>query len=447
MAIKHVLFKTFLVLLAGFLLFSSNLVGLSSLAANDLTLKAVQHIEAAEQFMRYKQWSDANAEWRAALELYPKDPKVVRGLTTSLMSSKYYGEAVELLQNSIKTDPDQVQFRVLLADIYIFLNEPERSFSLLKSTLKKFPNDQKLLEVLQKVTPHLKGDQKREALYLAQKAHAKHLKQAREATRQLDFEAARDYYALATVGKSSTESLNDYALACLLTGHYREAQSIYKRVVKEHPDGLDYKILSNAGLASLSAGQHFQARQYLEKAIALVPEEPILAQLYNNLGYFYEQSNRSLQAQFAYKKATELAEDYTLAHKNLAFAYLNNMEVNQAISTYRNLIRQHPNDAELWNLLGYAYEQKKDERRAIGAYKKAIRLAPDEQTGYLNLGNLYQNIGNIKEASKAFEKMMAIKFKALESGKTSQENSSKPKAPLSEGPQRLAQYVELYFLN
>ena len=325
-------------------------------AANNLTFKAVKHVEAAEQFMRHQQWSDANAEWQAALVLYPTDPKVVRGYTSSLMKAKYYQEAVELLQKSIKRSPKEPMFRVLLADIYIFLDEPNRSFSLLRATLREFPEERKALEVLKKLTPHLSGSRKQQAVKMLTLASQNHLTRAKQATRHLDFDKARHYYALATVDSASTESLNDYALACLLTGHYQEARHVFQRLLKQEVVSNDWKVLSNAALASLSAGNTFEARSYIEAAIAsLDDDEKLFAELYNNLGYCYEQSNRSLQAQFAYKKSTELAPAYTLAKKNLAYAYLKNMELQQSIATYKVLIRQTPNDSEVWNLIGYAY--------------------------------------------------------------------------------------------
>lgn len=73
---------------------------------------------------------------------------------------------------------------------------------------------------------------------------------------------------------------------------------------------------------------------------------------------------------------------------------------------FRNIsemIRNDPEDEELYQKLGILYMKYKDYESAEGAYKKALQLNPDNPWTYLYFGNLHYAKNNISKAIEWFK--------------------------------------------
>lgn len=437
------------------------------------------HITSARLAMEASKWEEANFEWREVLKSNPQNEEAVHGLAKSLLNSGFKGDAIRLLENYIQSQPKVVSYPVLLADFYLYLDKPQLTFTIIKDVLRKQEDDVKALKVLIKTIPELPPLEKKQASDLIASITQSALNKANKEAQQYNFEKAANYYRLATIYKPSSPTLNNYALVQLLSGNYGSAKKIMQAVLAKDPK--DWKVLSNVSVIHLSNRDFYESRKAIEDAIANCDEPTKLPLLYNNLGYVYELSNRSLQAQFAYKKAVELDPAYTQGWKNLAYAYLKNQQYRDSIEAYKQLLATEPDNPAYWNFIGYAYEQKRDEKGAIAAYKSAIRLDPSDEEAYMNLGNLYQRLGKVKQANDSFQELMALRFATLEgkplpdpqqpsstvsrtTGRTvptaTASSSIKPvavapspppkksKKKFSEdGPDRIANYVELFFLG
>ena len=96
----------------------------------------------------------------------------------------------------------------------------------------------------------------------------------------------------------------------------------------------------------------------------------------------------------------ELAEEQ---HKSLITFY-NQSQYQKALTRASELLKQFPNDMNLYNIIGAANQGLANHKEAIDAYKKAISIKPDYADAYYNMGIALKEIGKLDEAITAYKK-------------------------------------------
>ena len=76
---------------------------------------------------------------------------------------------------------------------------------------------------------------------------------------------------------------------------------------------------------------------------------------------------------------------------------------NEAIISFQEAIKLHPNFSEAYNNLGNICKSLNENKQAIDNYKKAISLKENNFQAYFNLANLYYSLENYIEASNYFK--------------------------------------------
>src|SRR5919202_761389 len=66
---------------------------------------------------------------------------------------------------------------------------------------------------------------------------------------------------------------------------------------------------------------------------------------------------------------------------------------NEALSVYRELIRQEPANADAHYTLGIVYERLGQDKAAVDSYREAIRLKPDYVDAHIGLAVAYGRTG------------------------------------------------------
>lgn len=368
------------------------------------------HIRSAQEFMRSGQWDYASYEWRAALERSPNNVDAHAGLARALLNGGFSGEAVRHLQ-SIPKSVRNLDLLLLLAQAYEEEGDHEKPMHLYLEVLRKYPANPVAFQHLKKLSRKLPEQRRNEiASRLTLESQ-----QARARGDAL-FEAGRyneaaDYYQLVINHTRAFKDINDYGLSLLMAGRKKEAANMFGLI--ENKTG-DWRILSNAALAQLSIGQPYHARLLIQKALASCDKPEDKAYLYNHLGYVYEISKKYTQARFSYEKAIELKADYRKARMNQAYIYRKDGLYNQALAVYKGLLKQEPENAELWNFAGYAHEMQRQNTDALRAYRKAIALKPDLKEAHFNLAMLYKKLGKKDKATETMKQVMEIEFREAE---------------------------------
>src|SRR5262249_19134101 len=107
----------------------------------------------------------------------------------------------------------------------------------------------------------------------------------------------------------------------------------------------------------------------------------------------FMQKNDYRSAETALKKAIELDKHNTDAFALLGKTQNAKNEVDAAIDTLNEGIKENPGVADLYLLIGGAYEKKHDLERAKGAYQNALQIRHDDPVASNNLAYVLLETG------------------------------------------------------
>jgi len=176
-------------------------------------------------------------------------------------------------------------------------------------------------------------------------------------------------------------------------------------------------IIANRHLA---AGEHSDARRYLELAIAAAPNnaearvnlgmslrhmgdldgaerqyqqalltDPENAEAHNNLGMLLLDRGDLRRARLRFTRAVEI-EPKAIFLVNLGLATERGGDLAQAETLYARAIKENPNYAKSYNNLGVLYADQGNRDRAITLLKRAAELNPSYADPFYNMGRLYE---------------------------------------------------------
>jgi tetratricopeptide (TPR) repeat protein len=96
------------------------------------------------------------------------------------------------------------------------------------------------------------------------------------------------------------------------------------------------------------------------------------------------------------------------AHFTLGGYYFGQQDVAQAISHYKKATELAPDYSTAFNILGYAYRQNEAYSDAENAFKKYIELIPNDPNPYDSYAELLLKMGRFDEAITQYNKALAI---------------------------------------
>ena len=143
-------------------------------------------------------------------------------------------------------------------------------------------------------------------------------------------------------------------------------------------------------------------KEILEKLVAAYPDDE---RAHFNLGGYYFGQQDFAQAITHYKKATELAPDYSTAFNILGYAYRQNEAYSDAENAFKKYIELIPNDPNPYD--SYAELLLKMGRfdEAITQYNKALAIEPNFINSHFGIAAALTYKGNAGEALAELQKM------------------------------------------
>lgn len=96
------------------------------------------------------------------------------------------------------------------------------------------------------------------------------------------------------------------------------------------------------------------------------------------------------------------------AHFQLGGYYFGQQEMDQAITHYRKATELAPNYSPAYNILGYAYRQNANYADAENAFKKYIELIPNDPNPYDSYAELLLKMGRFDDAITQYNKALAL---------------------------------------
>ena len=142
-----------------------------------------------------------------------------------------------------------------------------------------------------------------------------------------------------------------------------------------------------------------------------------LANIHANLAMAYEDIGQLEQAITQYQKALELLPIKSALHRELAGVYWKMRRYTEAEAHYRIVIADDTTDVQAVYRLGIIFLTKGDYEEAIAQFEKVIELDAAHVRAYEAVGIGYQELGDVPAAIGAFEEVLKLEpdnKKALE---------------------------------
>ena len=85
---------------------------------------------------------------------------------------------------------------------------------------------------------------------------------------------------------------------------------------------------------------------------------------------------------------------------NSVIALYSNSQIEEALDSVGNLIKDYPNESLLHNISGACYASLGQLDTAVKSYEKALEIKPDYAEAHNNLGGTLQDLGQLDAAVK-----------------------------------------------
>ncbi|XP_055360762.1 protein O-mannosyl-transferase TMTC4 isoform X2 [Betta splendens] len=182
-----------------------------------------------------------------------------------------------------------------------------------------------------------------------------------------------------------------------------EAEQLLSKAVSIQPDFA--AAWMNLGIVQNSLQKFDEAEQSYWSAIRFRKKYP---DCYYNLGRLYADQNRHVDALNAWRNATVLKPDHSLAWNNMVILLDNTGNLGQAELIGREALKLLPNDHtimfSLANVLGKLQKYKESE----GFFLHALRINPNAASCHGNLAVLYHRWGKLELAKKHYELSLTL---------------------------------------
>ncbi len=186
-------------------------------------------------------------------------------------------------------------------------------------------------------------------------------------------------------------------------GQYRDAQTLYKKILKSHPQHVDANYM--LGTLFAEQGDTNNALKYMRIAEELAPGSQYIK---NNTGNVYRISGDYDAAARKYNEALAIQPDMIEALNNLAIVYRRLNQTQQAITLYKNAISLSPNFIEANYNLGKAYWDESQYDDAKACFQRVLEIDPDHAMANHEMGNYYMKSGDKENAIACFKKYLSL---------------------------------------
>ena len=226
------------------------------------------------------------------------------------------------------------------------------------------------------------------------------------------------------------------AIAAMKANRPLRAEEICRDHLLMEPASVQHLALLGRALAT--QGRFDEAAAQVKQAIALAPDLPLL---HEDLGSVYARQGRHADAVPLFEKAIRLDPRQPSAHRKLAQAlaaegrggdadrhfedyfdrdpiaaqvaegaeHLRAGRVDEAVSTLRGILREHPACVDAMRYLAIAYRRGKGKLGDAEAWlRRATSTAPDFAAAWLSLGLVLLDRNKPQEAVRAYRRAIAL---------------------------------------
>ena len=181
-----------------------------------------------------------------------------------------------------------------------------------------------------------------------------------------------------------------------------------EKVNCQHENPAPIYTLIKKGASSSALGNHLEAIDYYDKALALNPTDiNLLSVILNNKASALNWIERFDEALELCDKAISLKE-YAMPWANKGIICFKQGKYKEAIDYYDKAIELYPTLSRAYFDKGRALNELKLYDEALHSYSKAININPKHVNAIYNKGLIYYNISKFSEAMRCFDDALAI---------------------------------------
>jgi predicted TPR repeat methyltransferase len=186
-------------------------------------------------------------------------------------------------------------------------------------------------------------------------------------------------------------------------GQLKEAESVYRDILKAAPDHSDALHLLGVTLHQL--GETERGIEYLKRSLESAPNNPAAI---NNLGNIYRESGRLDDALDAYRLVLEIEPRHADTLVNLGSILRRQRRFDEALATLEKALEIDPGHASGYHNLGTVYDELKRPEEALEAFRKARELAPHDDKAYLAMASTLFESGRHHEALNVLQQVLSM---------------------------------------
>lgn len=187
---------------------------------------------------------------------------------------------------------------------------------------------------------------------------------------------------------ASAEALYGTGSVYLKQEKTSEARENFERATKlqaSFPDTLA-NAWNNLGLLATREGRTAEAIPYFQEALKSNPDHLIALE---NLGNAYRQQKNWDQAREALERAVAVGPQDPEANYSLGMVYAQLNDNDRAYEHLQRALKARPGYPEALNNLGVLYLRTGRRDAAVASFEQCIRVAPDFDQSYMNLARVY----------------------------------------------------------
>ncbi len=325
-----------------------------------------------DSYFRNKNYLAAQAEYKTAFEMNPKNATAALKAGESLWNINQTNEAINWTLKALRADPKLVESYVQLSDYY----SQKYDFKSAASFLSKARSENKLTYQMLRAFAQL--ELRRRSLPTAEKY-------AEQALRLYDADVpSLTILAEALMMQNQPEKAFQYAAkAVSLDGNNARAQEIYAETLR--------------GLRGGEAGE-----QYLAELINTYPDN---IEYRVSLGGLLLKEQRYGEAIGVLKHATQSDPSSMKGHMLLGSAYTQSGDLNEALKTYFKASSLDPSGAAPLFEIGQVYLKNPSTfAKALSSFQKVIETNPNYPKAYYYAGRAAFQLGMTKQAIEYAER-------------------------------------------
>ena len=348
----------------------------------------------------------------------PRDINTLLKIYNTPLHTPQHDIAIDLLKKEIQTNPRLTRPHYLLGAVYFDKGDMASAIPNFQNCLGVDPNyepaRQKLIQAYQKTGQSNQAVRLVEQRVKNQQGHRSFRESAESYNylgtlyyRQGDVDKAIQAFENALKRsphhKTAKQNLNQLfrqkAFNALKRRAFDEATTYFEKAIRLDPENATtYRIMGD-GYAL--ASEFSRAITYYQKALDIAPDDAEarknLVLSYSNHGVVLRNRGEWDAAIRAYRDALALQPAYQLAKTNLIDVLWQKANARrqagrsaEAIATYLELQKLHPNDTDIASLLGELYLKVRDYPAAVSAFQQVYTAQPTNDQAQRNLIAAYQ---------------------------------------------------------